>query len=374
MASVTVIVASYNSRTHLPACLASVLAPQGASFELIVVDNASTDGSAALVADQFPMARLVVNRENRGFAAAVNQGLAQAAGEFVLLLNPDAMLLPGALKTLVDFLEAHSHVAAVGPRQWLDVACTWQTIVVPRPPHWRVLLADWPGLRRLGLGRRQLAAYWALDRAIWRDERPQQVPFLFGACMLLRRSALEAVGGLDEGYFLFFEDVDLCERLRAAGWELDAAPAAGVVHAGMGSVRALPDSGQRQLLASGSRYLARHGDPLTRALWAALRARRAISRRQAVGASAWPEPPAPTLSWPPVPGAVAYWVEVSPDSTFLYAAAARVAQPACTLPGELAYLLRGEPFFWRVAAVENGGQAEPFATVLSRENGECENT
>ena len=363
MQSVTVIVVSHNSQPYLEGCLASIVEGQGIPADIVVVDNASTDGSAALVVARFPAAQLTVNPDNRGFAAAVNQGLALAMGEFVLLLNPDATLLPGTLAQLVGFLETHPCAAAVGPRQWLDADCTWQWSIVPWPPHWRIILSGLPGLRRLGLARRQPAAHWALNRAIWRDEEPRDVAYLSGACLLLRRAALEAVGGLDERYFLFFEDVDLCQRLSASGWTLHAVPSAGIVHAVQGSARALADAVLGHLLASGSLYLARFGDPLTRALWAVLRLRRTHRSRQldrTIG-QASPSETLFTLRFPSTPGAVAYWVELAPDPTFLYAVATQLAQPACTLPVGLLALTRGRHFFWRVAAVDASGQTGPFS-------------
>ncbi len=332
--------------------------------DIIVVDNASTDGSAALVATRFPTVQLTINPDNRGFAIAVNQGLALATGEFVLLLNPDATLLPGALAQLLKFLETHPQVAAVGPRQWLDADCTWQWSVVPHPPHWHTILPSLPGLRRLGLARRQLAAHWALNRAIWSDEQAQITPYLSGACLLLRRKALQAVGGLDERYFLFFEDVDLCTRLRASGWRLYAAPSAGVVHSVQASARTLADAGQGHLLASASLYLARFGDPLTRALWTLLRLHRTRRSRQLVrarGQSGPPEASVSTLRLPPTPGATAYWVELAPDPTFLHAVATQVKQPVCTLPAGLLALTQGGRFFWRVAAVDATGQTGSFS-------------
>lgn len=359
---VTVIVVSYNSRPYLSACLTSIAQQHEIPTEVTVVDNASTDGSAVLMTADFPSAQLVVNQKNRGFAAAVNQGLALATGEFIMLLNPDAALLPGALAQLMGFLESHPCAAGVGPRQWLDEKCTWQWSIVPSPPHWRLLLSRLPVMQRMDLVRHQLAERWALNRTIWRNEEPVQTPYLSGACLLLRRTTLETAGGLDEGYFLFYEDVDLCDRLRSAGWELYAVPSAGVVHTGLGSVRFLPNGGERYLLDSGKHYLAQHGDPLTRALWAVLRLRR---MRQSVSQDRPAERPESTgtsltLRWRPVPGTTAYWVELAPDPTFLYAAAKQVAQPACTVPGELVAVSRGKHFFWRITPIGRLGKLERF--------------
>jgi GT2 family glycosyltransferase len=120
MAKVTVGVVSHNSRLHLPACLSSVARQEEVDTEVIVVDNASADGSAAWVSGRSPTARLAANQDNRGFATAVNQGLGMASGEFVLPLNPDAVLLPGSLARWVELLEMHPRAAAARPRQGAD--------------------------------------------------------------------------------------------------------------------------------------------------------------------------------------------------------------------------------------------------------------
>ena len=353
MTDVTVIVVSYNSQLHLQSCLTSVM-EKGEAAEIIVVDNSSSDGSVDLVRSQFPSARLIANSANRGFAAAANQGIASAASPFVLLLNPDVTLLPGAIRLLELFLETHPHAAAVGPRQWLDDTRTWQWAVVPHPPTWRSLMVQRTGLQWLGIGNRWLAAHWDLNRSIWRCEEPQPVPYLSGGCLLLRRAALKAVGGIDEDYFLFFEDVDLCERLRAAGWSLHAVPVAGVIHTGLGSVSQLPDRGQHHLWASGQRYLTRHGDPLTRTLWALRRL-----RHRSLPTAPGHHPPAATLHWLARPGTSGYLVEMASDRTFLYVAAAQIGAAECAVPQPVQALIGANPLYWRVSPVDSQGELGP---------------
>jgi GT2 family glycosyltransferase len=164
MARVSVITVSYNSQPYLKACLASIVAQREVTTDIIVVDNASTDDSAALVTARFPTIRLITNRDNLGFATAANQGVALATGEYVLLLNPDATLLPGTLAQLLRFLETRPQVAAVGPRQWLDADRTWQWSIVPHPPHciqlaWLAAIGTGPASTggALGLEPRHLA-------------------------------------------------------------------------------------------------------------------------------------------------------------------------------------------------------------------------
>ena len=361
---ISIVIVSYNSLPFLQKCLDSIFRnTPNISCEIIIVDNASSDDSVAFVRDLYSNVRLVVNQTNMGFAAAVNQGLALTKGTYVVLLNPDAELLPVALERMIMFLEAHPRAAAVGPRQWIDSDCTWQGSIVPSPPHWRLLLSRLPGLRRLNLARRQLVKHWKLNRTIWRNEEPVATPYLSGACLLLRRTTLEAVGGLDEGYFLFYEDLDLCDRLRSAGWELYAVPSAGVVHTGLGSVRSLQDGGARYLLNSGGHYLAQHGDPSTRALWSLLQLRNAFR----VGTttihthhSNLSESMTLKFQWPSIQNATAYWVEIAAEPLFLYTIATEVKEQICVIPKELTKLSQIKHIFWRIAAVKKGGQLGSF--------------
>ncbi|MCI0519421.1 MAG: glycosyltransferase family 2 protein [Chloroflexi bacterium] len=348
--SVSIILVTHNSAAGLSSGLAS-LSSGLAPGQIILVDNASQDGSEQLARQLCPQAFILENKSNLGFARGVNQGLSHARGELVLLLNPDAALLPGALQTLARFLQNNPRAAGAGPRQYVDASLNWQWGVIPHPPHWSLLLARRRGFQRLPLIRRRLEALWAADRAVWRGDAPCQAPALSGACLLLRRAALEALGGLDEGYFLFYEDVDLGLRLRQAGWELYALPAAGVIHAGMGSVRRLPAAGRAHLLASGRRYLQRHGDTLTRLLWTAMiwKSPRREGAPQAMPAQ--PPPAATVLHLPEQirPPQGPFWVEVSPDPSFIAAAAGVMYRPQEALPPALQELSAGLSIHWRIA-------------------------
>ncbi len=365
MVAVSAVVVTHESRRHLSRCLASVRQQRDVPTELIVVDNASTDGGPGLVSEQFPEARLIVNEENLGFAAAVNQGLGLAQGEFLLVLNPDVVLLPGALRRLLEFMEGHPEVGCAGPRQWVDEDRTWQWGTIPWPPHWAAILASIPCLWRLKMRPRSLVRRWGVAREIWLTEEPHGVPFLSGACMLLRTSSLRRVGGWDRGYFLFFEDVELYARLRQAGWGLYLVPQSGVVHSPGGSVRTVPSRAvERHLLESGRRYLRRHGDPLTRLLWSMVQGRRARRQGASCGIREQEGKAADeiTLSWPALPWASSYWVEVASDPSLLYGAAGRFERPQCRLPEGLCRMGRGRRLFWRVAGIDSGGRVGPLGS------------
>lgn len=260
----SIIVVSYNTRQLLDDCLASLYAadaPAG-GMEIIVVDNASSDGSPALVAERFPNARLIANANNRGFAAATNQGIAATDAPFVLLLNSDAEVAPDAVAALLAALEADAGLGAVGarlvgPDGELQPSCS------RAPTAWREAVH----VLRL----EQLASGLDYPPATWRSTAPVDVDVIQGACLMVRRAVVDAVGGLDEGYFMYSEETEWCERIRAAGWRLAWVPAARVVHHGGGSTRLVASAMFARLYASKVRFLRRNrGAGAARAFKAAL--------------------------------------------------------------------------------------------------------
>ncbi|MBI5510086.1 MAG: glycosyltransferase family 2 protein [Deltaproteobacteria bacterium] len=201
----SVLIVSYNVEPLLERCLASL----GEADEVVVVDNGSKDGSAAMVRERFPNCRLLALSDNRGFAVGVNLAAREAKGELLLLLNPDAELSPGNVAAMAQELDLRPEAAALGFRQ-IDEAGRFQLAVGPAP--WLSLeLARLVLQRRLDRGDRLLGR--ALDRAL---SRPMRVPWVAGSCLLVRRGAFEAVGGFDERFFLFFEDIDFCLRLASS--------------------------------------------------------------------------------------------------------------------------------------------------------------
>ncbi len=240
---VSVVIVSYRSREHLPACLASVHASMEASGlrgEVIVVDNASPDGTAELVAERFPWVRLVANPVNSGFAAAVNQGVRLARGRVIVLLNPDTQLVGDALGRLVRFLDRHPTVGAVGPRLRYPDGRTQ-----PSRRRFPTLLTGFLEstlIQDYWRDNRVLRRYYVADRS---DDEPQEVDWLVGACLAIRRDAFATVGLLDERFFLYSEEVEWFWRLRRAGWRVYYLPEAEVVHAEGGSSE--PESAFRQV-------------------------------------------------------------------------------------------------------------------------------
>jgi len=197
-------------------------------YDVIVVDNASSDGSPDMVAAEFPAARLIRNAENAGFARANNQGIVASSGCHIVLLNADTIMPARALTRLVDFMDAHPKVGACSPRL-LRPDGTPQPYAFGSDPTLGYLLCR--GLCRL-LFRRSLHD--------WAVAEPIAVDWVSGACLMVRREAIEQVGGLDEAIFMYFEDNDWCLRMRRAGWQVCYAPQVEITHLGGQSVAQNP--------------------------------------------------------------------------------------------------------------------------------------
>lgn len=222
----SVIIVSFNSAADLPACLDAVRRATHASHEVLVVDNASTDGTPDVVARSYPDVRLIRNQLNVGFARAANQGFHEGQGRYLLLLNPDAMAHEGAIDRCVHFLDANRDVGVVGarvnnPDGTLQRACRRS---VPTP---MVSLFRLGGLKRLFPGHPAARAYNLedADPAMTTD-----VDAVSGAFLMVRREAVRAAGGMDERYFLYAEDIDFCMSVARAGWRVVYYPEAVVTH------------------------------------------------------------------------------------------------------------------------------------------------
>lgn len=226
MPDVSVIVVSYNTADLLRRCLGSIASSGEVTVEVIVVDNASADGSADVVRQEFPAATLVELPTNEGFAAGVNRGADLARGRHLLLLNPDAALRPGTLEELVAFADRHPDGGIYGGR-----IVTPDGAVDPRsgfglPTPWS-LFCFAVGLSTVFRGS-ALFDPEALGR--WPGDRAREVGAVSGALMLVDRSLWTALGGFDETYFMYSEDIDLCGRARAMGWRPLLDPRATAVH------------------------------------------------------------------------------------------------------------------------------------------------
>jgi N-acetylglucosaminyl-diphospho-decaprenol L-rhamnosyltransferase len=220
---VSVVVVSYNTRERLLACLAAVEMRVSLPHEVIVVDNASADGSAAAVRGRFPSAIVIGNATNVGFSRANNQGLRHARGPYALILNSDADVGAGCVEALAAVLDTRPDVGIVGPRTRFPdgrIQVSFGPMLAPR--------AEWRQRRLVkGVERGDPEALRQAEALAATEHEPAWVS---GSCLLARRRAIDAVGLFDEGFFLYEEDVDLCVRVRNAGWRIVFSPAAEVVH------------------------------------------------------------------------------------------------------------------------------------------------
>lgn len=241
------VVVSYNTRDLLRSCLESIRG--GGIAEVVVVDNASTDGSPGMVRSEHPGVRLIANRHNPGYGGGANQGIAACRAPYVLLLNSDTLLEPGAAARLAAWLDRHPRCAVAGPRL-LNPDGSLQSSCFPWLTPFNVLaLNTW--LNRLA---RLLPRF----RPTWRGTPARAGHWVKGAALAIRREAFDAVGGFDESYFMYAEELDLCHRLRAAGWEVHYTPEATVVHVEGASTEQDRHAMAERLFASLELYYRRH--------------------------------------------------------------------------------------------------------------------
>jgi N-acetylglucosaminyl-diphospho-decaprenol L-rhamnosyltransferase len=245
--SVAAVVVTYDALPWIEQCLDSL-----AGVETVVVDNGSTDGTVAFVREQYPEVRLVES-ENRGLGAGWNLGLRETTSAYALLLNADAWLVAGALDRLIAFADTRLRAAVVGPRL-LNPDGTLQRSVRGYPTVWR-LATEYFFLRKLAPGSSVLNAFYGGG---FDHDEIREVEVVMGACMLVRRAAVEEVGYCDEDYFLFSEETDWCFRFREAGWEVVFFPGAECIH-----VRGASHSGRlyRENLRGHLLFLTKHRGP-----------------------------------------------------------------------------------------------------------------
>lgn len=253
----SVVILNWNTSALLQECLRSLFAsPLPFTLDVIVVDNASTDDSVEAVRHHWPQVRVIANTHNLGYARGNNLGLAASQGRYALLLNSDTRVSSSALAELITFMDAHPQAGAVGPRL-LQPDGSPQPFAFGGDPTPSYLLRR---ALRLILFRRALHD--------WNTSQVQVADWVSGACLLVRRQAVEQVGLLDERFFMYFEDNDWCLRLRRHGWKVYYNPQAAITHLGGQSLKRNP-AARRAYAASLRAFYAKHYGPLAR-LWLAL--------------------------------------------------------------------------------------------------------
>ena len=260
MTAVTLIVVNFNTGMLARKCVETAAADlEGLDWDAIVVDNASSDGSVALLRG-LARTRVIANARNAGFGAAVNQAARVTDAPLLWLLNPDCEVVPGAFAALRQTLERHPECAIAAPRL-LNADGSVQASARGEPTAWTGLFGRHSLLTRFfpasRMARRNLPAQDLVDASV----ESAEVDWVMGAAMLIRRAAFERVGGFDERYFLYWEDADLCRRLRDAGLTTRYVPQAIVRHPGGASADTVSAFATRAFHDSAYRYYATHVVP-----------------------------------------------------------------------------------------------------------------
>lgn len=223
---VSVVILSWNDKCYLQECLQSLISTtKSHRLEIIVVSNASTDGTPEMVAALFPQVKLIRNQENVGFAKGNNIGVKASQGKYVCLLNSDIKILDGCLDALVDYLEQHPRVGMIGPKI-LNGDLTHQSSCRQFPTLWNNLC------EATGLARAFRESRWLSGEHMFyfRGDLLMEVEVLVGCFWVIRRAALDEFGLLDEGFFMFAEDLDWCKRCQEAGWRVVFYPGSQAIH------------------------------------------------------------------------------------------------------------------------------------------------
>jgi GT2 family glycosyltransferase len=236
VALLSIVLVSFNTREHLRRCLLSLYEHQQGDFEGIVVDNASPDGSADMVAGEFPSVQLLRNARNEGFAVGANAGIHVAQGDVILLLNPDSELTQDAFSAPAEYLRSHPDAGALGIKI-LDPDGGLQLSVRRFPNLWAALFNRYSLLTRYWPQNPYSRRYLMTD---WDHAGITNVDWVSGACLMTTRAALDRVGELDEDYFWGFEDVDFAQRLHSARLRVVYYPETSVVHHIGASARTVP--------------------------------------------------------------------------------------------------------------------------------------
>jgi GT2 family glycosyltransferase len=225
----SIVIPTYNAHEWIQGCLDSIaLHHPSADYEIIVVDDASSDDTIAIVQQQFPTVRVFSNEKNVGFGKTVNVGLKAATGEYLLVLNNDTWMHAGALDAMIAYLDAHREVGIVGPKV-LNGDGSLQQQCRRRIPTPTAALLYFTGIARLFPKSPKVAGYLMTDAD---ENQTIEVDSVLGACLMVRREVVDAIHGFDPEYYLYGEDMDFCWRAKLAGWKVMYVPAAVITHFG----------------------------------------------------------------------------------------------------------------------------------------------
>ncbi len=250
----SIIIVSWNVKSVLSDCIESIEEnPASEPFEVVLVDNASSDKTVEFVRNKFPYVVVMANSRNLGFAAANNQGIERSQGECILLLNPDTIVHSGSLDILIEFMDENEDVGICGP-QLLNQDGTIQSSVRCFPTF-RGALYRHTAIKYLGLFKNEYKK-WLMKS--FDHKTKMDVDQVMGAALLIRRSIIEDIGTMDEQFFMYYEEVDLCYRLKQAGWRVVFLPEATITHLGGRSSEQIPAEKQLMAMASLLKFFRKH--------------------------------------------------------------------------------------------------------------------
>lgn len=266
----SIVIVNWNTRDLLRDCLRSIESRLGElKAEVLVVDNASEDGSPLMVRTDFPWVQLIENNENLGFAAGNNVALRRAVGRYVMLLNTDTLVHGAVLETAVDWMDAHPSAGVMGPR------------VLNSDGTVQPSCSAFPSLRKLAMQTLGLTRFRHLDSyrmTGWNRSSERHVDVISGAAMFVRHSAMKKIGYLDEAFFFYGEETDWCRRFRTAGWDVVFAPIPEVTHFGNGSAGKLNHRRDVLMTEGTTRLHLKHGGLIAGSICYAMLAAHNVSR------------------------------------------------------------------------------------------------
>lgn len=365
----TISIVSYRSADVLVRCLQSIFdGTHGIRFDISVVDNASKDGICHLIRRAFPGITVIENATNEGFGKGHNRILERASGRYVFVLNPDCLVLPGTLETLVRFMDDHQDVGVAGCRNWLNEERTFEILGRPTPRLSSALM-EFTSFCELFPNSRCARKFWATAASL-RVDVPRQVGEVLGSAIFLRREAVRQAGLFDENYFLYYEEYDWYRRIISAGWKVYFVPQAGLIHlAGQSSKKSDPqwigDISKRSRDYYYRKFYGWAGLEFVKLLgWfntIAMRGRRrlkliaAAPRRQKEQPDIVRTPEGLRFGWSRVHDANEYIFEIALDPGFLARAATVLRTNEIVLSWPLLKQLPAPQMFWRVAPVSGDG-------------------
>ncbi len=348
---ISIIIVNYNTAHLLDDCLESLLSNKNKpECEIIVVDNNSQDNTLDLLQKKYPSVITIYNNYNAGFSKANNQGIHAARGKYVFLLNPDTIVLPEALSSLHSFMENNPQCGACGPRTWLDINKTLEVcpLKILTPDRATILFTELPvpGKNKV------LRDVWNHDASAWTATSPYPVEGIGGAAILMRKDRLLQIGGLDESFFMGYEDTDLCASLAQQDLQVYVVPQSEIVHL-FGQAKILPEAPSNSVYSWNAAPLFFIKKHYGNSAGHKLKFLKALDKTRQVFSGLTHKHQNPpimennvTLEWPSIPNS-RYIFELSNDYNYFDKFGKALLESRICLPKDLLLRLNHINWFWR---------------------------